>query len=150
MNIICPFHVAILWLWYICILKYQRTISDLLSSSHQSYQKSFIWVTASLLRSSAHYIILADLNTVVWIVPSSSLISNDSNLLSKLLETVQSKPIITGISDTRMVHCFPSSLARSKYLSLFSFSFIYTLWFAWTAKSTIWQILSFSLSLYYH
>ena len=44
-----------------------------------------------------------------------------------------------------MFHRFFRSLARSKYLSLFSFSFISTFWFAETAKSTIRQALYFLL-----
>ena len=35
------------------------------------------------------------------------------------------------------------SLARSMYLSLFSLSFIFTLWSTGTARSTIWQLLIF-------
>ena len=42
-----------------------------------------------------------------------------------------------------MFHSFFSSLARSKYLSPFSFSFIFTLWSAGTAKSTIRRVLFF-------
>ena len=44
-----------------------------------------------------------------------------------------------------MFHSFFSSLARSRYLSLFSLSFSFTLWFVGTAKSTIWRILIFLL-----
>ena len=40
---------------------------------------------------------------------------------------------------------FFNSLARSRYLFLFSLSFNVTLWSAWTAKSTILQVLSFLL-----
>ena len=40
---------------------------------------------------------------------------------------------------------FFSSLVRSKYLSFFSISFSFTLWFAGTSKSTIWQVLFFML-----
>ena len=39
-----------------------------------------------------------------------------------------------------MFHGFFSSLARSRYLSFFSFSFNFTLWSAGTAKSTIQQV----------
>ena len=39
-----------------------------------------------------------------------------------------------------MFNSFFDSLARSMYLSLFSHSFSFILWFAGTAKSTIWQI----------
>ena len=42
-----------------------------------------------------------------------------------------------------MFHSFFNSLARSRYLSLFSHSFIFILWSAGTAKSTILQVLFF-------
>ena len=59
-------------------------------------------------------------------------------------------PIIFGITVTFMFHSFFSSLARSRYSSVFSLSFNFTLWSAGTAKSAIWQVLCFcwlSLSL---
>ena len=46
-----------------------------------------------------------------------------------------------------MFHSFFSSLARSRYLSLFSFSFSFTLRSVRTAKSTIRQVLFFWLTL---
>ena len=47
-----------------------------------------------------------------------------------------------------MFHSFFNSLARSRYLSLFSNSFSFILWSAGTAKSTISQILVFSLIIF--
>ena len=44
-----------------------------------------------------------------------------------------------------MFHSFFNSLARSRYLSLFSHSFSFILWAAGTAKSTIFQIYFFLL-----
>ena len=44
-----------------------------------------------------------------------------------------------------MFHCFFSSLARSKHLSNFSLSFIFTLWSAAMAKFTKWLLLFFVL-----
>ena len=44
---------------------------------------------------------------------------------------------------TLMFHSFFNSLARSRYSSLFSYSFNFTLWSTGTAKSTILQVLSF-------
>ena len=44
-----------------------------------------------------------------------------------------------------MFHSFFNSLPRSKYLSLFSHSFNFTLWSAGTVKSTILQVFSFLL-----
>ena len=51
---------------------------------------------------------------------------------------------IIGINVTPMLHRFFSSLARSKYLSFFSLSFISPLTSTGTAKSTIRKILFFS------
>ena len=54
------------------------------------------------------------------------------------------KALITiGIIVIFMFHSFFSSLARSRYLSLFSHSFSFILWSTGTAKSTILQILFF-------
>ena len=59
--------------------------------------------------------------------------------------TVLRAPITIGIIVTFMVHSFYNSLAQSRYLSLFSLSFNFNLWSAGTAKSTILQVLFFSL-----
>ena len=56
---------------------------------------------------------------------------------------VPSAPITIDITVTFMLHSFFSSLAKSKYLSLFSLSFSFTLWLAGTAKSAIRQFLFF-------
>ena len=64
-------------------------------------------------------------------------ISNSSSPLTKTLGTVPSQPIITGVTVTNMVLYFCNSLARSKYLSLFSISFIFT----GKVKPTIRQVL---------
>ena len=47
----------------------------------------------------------------------------------------------THPSATFMFHGFFSSLRKSNYLSLFSLSFIFTLWSARTPNSSIWQYL---------
>ena len=62
--------------------------------------------------------------------------------LSKPLGTISSIPTITVIL---MFHSFFSSLARSKYLSIFPFSFIFTLLSVWMVKFIQWQILFFLL-----
>ena len=70
--------------------------------------------------------IWADLdNTVVWIL---LLVSNFSSPLSKPLGTISSAP--TGISVNFMFQNFFSSLARSKYTSIFSLALFSTLWSA--------------------
>ena len=75
--------------------------------------------------------ILADLsNAIVW-MGSTSLISKFSSPLTNPLGVVPSVPITTGITVTNMFRClfvcFFSSLTRSRYLSLFSLSFDFTL-----------------------
>ena len=82
--------------------------------------------------------ILADLNhAVVWMLSAHPLISNSSSPLIKPLGIDPSTPTTIGIAVTFIFHSIFSSLARSKYLSLFSFSLIFTLWSAGMAKSTI-------------
>ena len=61
------------------------------------------------------------------------------------LVTVPKAPITIGMIVTFMFHGFFNSLARSRYLSLFSHSFSFILWLAGTAKSTILQIFFFLL-----
>ena len=80
---------------------------------------------------------------MVLIVP---LISNSSSTLSKPLRNVPSALTTNGISGTLMFHSFLSSLAKSKDLTFFSISFIFTLWSTRTAKSTRWQVLFFLLN----
>ena len=88
--------------------------------------------------------ILADLNNAVfWMVSTCPLISESSCPFINILGIESSTSITIGISVTFMFHSFVSSLARSQYLSLFSISFIFTRWFADTAKSTIQPILFF-------
>ena len=76
-----------------------------------------------------------------------------SSSLSKPLVIVPSAPITFGITVTFKFHSLCSSLTKSKYLSLFffffffSFSLIFTLCSAEIAKSTIWQVLFFSLTI---
>ena len=52
-------------------------------------------------------------------------------------------PTTNAIIVTFILHSFFNSLARSRYLSLFSHSFSFILWSAGTAKSTILQIFFF-------
>ena len=81
--------------------------------------------------------ISADLNNaVVWIVSIRPLIFWFPSPCTNPLITVPSAPITTGITVTFIVFFF-SSLAMSRYLSLFSLPFNFTLWSAETAKSTI-------------
>ena len=87
--------------------------------------------------------VLAILNNVFWMVSTRPLTSKSSSPFSNPLVTVPNAPITIGIIVTFMFHSFFNSLARSKYLSIFSHSFSFILWSAGTAKSTILQILFF-------
>ena len=70
--------------------------------------------------------ILADLNNVVvWMVSTFPLISKSYSSLTIPLGIFPSAPITTGITVTFMFHSFFSSLARSRYSSLFLPSFNY-------------------------
>ena len=80
-------------------------------------------------------------NAVVWIVSTRPLTSKSSRPFNNPFVTVPNAPITIGTIVTFMFHSFFNSLARSRYLSLFSLSFRFILWFAGTAKSTILQIL---------
>ena len=74
---------------------------------------------------------------------SCPLISKSSSPFTNSLGIVPSAPTTIGITVTFMFHSFFSSIARSRYLSLFSSSFNFTLWSAGTARSTIQQVLLF-------
>ena len=82
-------------------------------------------------------------NAVVWMVSTRPTTSKSSSSFSKPLVTVPNAPITIGIIVTCMFHSFFNSLARSRYLSLFSHSFSFILWSARTAKSTILLVLFF-------
>ena len=71
-----------------------------------------------------------------WILP---LISNSSSLFSRPLRTVASTPTTIGITITFIFHSLFSSLARSKYLSIISVSFIFTV-VCLKGKNTKWQV----------
>ena len=87
----------------------------------------FYW---NLSNSKSHQVswtllsILDDLyNAVVWMVSARPLISNSSSPLTNPLRIIPSTSVNVGTTDTFMFHSFFSSLARSEYLSLFSFFF---------------------------
>ena len=92
--------------------------------------------------------ILADLNNVViWRILARPSISNSFSSFTKPLGIVPSAPITIGITVTLMFHSFFGSLVRSKYLCLFLFSLIFTLWLTGMAKFTIPQVLFFLLTI---
>ena len=119
------------------------------SFSHHRQLRVFQW---SLSDSKSPQVsrtllsILADLNNaVVWIVSTRLVISKSSSLCTNPFVTVSRAPITVGIAVTFMFHSFFNSLARSRYLFLFSLSFNFTLYSAGTGTSTILQVLSFLL-----
>ena len=78
-------------------------------------------------------------NAVVWIVSTRPPTSKSSRPFNNHLVIVPKAPITIGIIVTFMFHSSFNSLARSRYLSLFSHSFSFIPWSAGTAKSTILQ-----------
>ena len=96
--------------------------------------------------SWTHLSILALLNNVVvWMVSTHLPTFKSSSPFSNHLVTVPNIPVTIGIIVTFIFHSFFNSLARSRYLSLFSHFFSFILWSAETAKSTILQVLFFLL-----
>ena len=79
--------------------------------------------------------------SVVWIVSTHPPASKSSRHFNNPLVTVPKAPITIGTIVTFIFQSFFNSLARSRYLSFFIHSFIFTLWSSGTAKSTILQIL---------
>ena len=107
---------------YCCLMVLRRSLSDCKSPQ----------VFRTLLS------ILADLFiTVFWVVSSSPLISQSSCPWINPLRIALSATITISITVTFMFLSFYSSLATSRYLSLFSISFNFTQGSAGTAKSTI-------------
>ena len=102
-------------------------------------------MTASLLKSpglvSGFWPFLAMLS----IVSTRRLNFKSSRPINNPLVIVPNAPITIGTIVIFMFHSFFNSLARSRYLSFFSLYFRFILWSAWTAKSTILQILFFLL-----
>ena len=79
-------------------------------------------------------------NAVVWMVSTRPPTSKSSRPFNNPIVIVPNAPITIGIIVTFMFHSFFNSLARSRYLSLFSDSFSFILWSAGTVMSTILQI----------
>ena len=75
--------------------------------------------------------------------------SKSSRPFNNPLVIVPKAPITIGTIVTFMFHSFFNSLARSRYLSLFSHSFRFILLSAGTAKSTILQILFFPFFFFF-
>ena len=86
-------------------------------------------------------------NIIVWMISTRPLISKPLCPFNKPSVTVPKTSIIIGINVTFMFHSFSIPLARSRYLSFFSFSFHFTLWSTGTAKTTVLQVLFFCFCL---
>ena len=82
-------------------------------------------------------------SAVVWMVSTRPQTSKSSRPFNNPLVTVPKAPVTIGINVTFMFHSLFNSLARSRYLSLFSDSFSFIQWSARTAKSTTLQIFFF-------
>ena len=82
-------------------------------------------------------------HAVVWMVYTRPPTSKSSSPFNNPLVTVPKAPITFSIIFTFMFHSFFNSVARSRYLFLFSDSFSFILWSAGTAKSTTLQIFLF-------
>ena len=82
-------------------------------------------------------------NAVVWMGSSHPTTSKSSSPFNNPLVIVPKAPVIIGLIITCMFHSFFNPLARSRYLSFFSFSFSFILWSSTTAKSTILQVVFF-------
>ena len=81
-------------------------------------------------------------NAVIWMVSTRPPNSKSPRSFDNHLVTVPKAPITIGTIVSFMFHIFFfNSLARPRYLSFFSHSFIFILLSAWIAKSTILQIL---------
>ena len=82
-------------------------------------------------------------DVVVWMVSTRPPISKSSSLSNNSLVTMPCDPVTNSITVTFIFHSFFSSLAKPRYLFLFSLPFSFTLWSARTTKSTIRQLLCF-------
>ena len=117
------------------------------SFSHQRKLMVFPWSLSDSKSPQVSRTLLSILavfnNVVIWIFSARPPTSKSSRPFNNPLVTVPKAPVTIGIIVTFMFHCFFNSLARSRYLSLFSHSFSFILWSAGTAKSTILQIFFF-------
>ena len=118
-----------------------------LEFSHQRNLMVFHWILSDSKSPQVSRTLFSILtvfsNAVVWMVSTRLPTSKSSRPFNNPLVTVPKAPITIGIIVTFMFDSFFNSLARSRYLSLFSHSFSFILWSAGTAKSTILQIFFF-------
>ena len=117
--------------------------------SHQRTLMVFHWKLSDSKSPQVSRTLLSILavlnNAVVWMVSTRPPTSKSSSPFSNPLVTVSNAPITIGIIVTCIFHRFFNSLARSRYLSLFSHSFSFILWSAGTAKT----VENFASSLFF-
>ena len=113
--------------FFIKILVYYHYSLQVFHTSVSWWSFTEVWVTATLLKSLGLCSVFWRLLTMLKAHP---LISISFNPFTKPLWIIPSTPITIGITIIFRFHSFFSSLAKSKYLSLFSFSLIFTLWSA--------------------
>ena len=88
-------------------------------------------------------------NAVVWMVSTRPPTSKSSRSFNNPFVTVPKAPITIGVIVTLIFYRFFNSLARSRYLSLFSHSFSFIRWSAGIAKSTISIIIIIIIIIWY-
>ena len=98
-----------------------------------------VWVTTTPLKSPGLFSVFKQVSAMLQfgLSPRHPLISQSSSPFTNTLVTIPSVPITIGIADTFMFQSFFNSLASSRYVCFFLFSFNFTLQLYETAKSTI-------------
>ena len=105
------------------------------------FSLEFEWQQVSSISRTLLSILAVLNNSVVWMVSYRPPASKSTRPFNSPLVTVPNAPITIGIIVTLMFHSIFNSLARSRYLSFFSYSFSFIQCSLGTAKSTILQIL---------
>jgi len=126
-----------IYIWY-TLMSYNvcLSISGVIFLSFDN--NKFLQISSTFLR------ILAECNNTVFCNSTILVfIPISFSRFRNLDGVVPSAPIITGITFTFLFHSFFSSLAKSWYFCIFSFSFSSTLVSYGTAKSIIWHLLPF-------
>ena len=139
-SFLYPIFKNISWFVHIPLLLYFTLLRVFYTSVNWWFSTGVCWDNKSPRVFRTLLSILADLNKVVVRMVSTSLIFKSSFPSTNPLVTVPNSLIAISITVTLMFHSFFSSLARSRYFSLFSLSFSFTLWSAGIAKSTPRQV----------
>ena len=117
------------------------TIYSFESFSPQHQLMDFHWRLSDSKSSQVSRILTNLNNAVIWMVFTHVIIFKSSTPFTNRLVTVPSALITISITITFMFHSFFSTLARSRYLSLFL-----SLRSARTTKSTIWLVFLLTIS----